>query len=201
MTARVVVFDLGNVLVRWDRRFLYEQVIADPVELDWFLDNVLTLEENAVLDRGTSLHEMTADLARRHPDHAELVLVFRDRWIETMGGVIDGSLQLLRALVARGVPCFALSNWGRDTFALVESGFDWLELFDGVVISGREGVTKPDPAIFELLCERHGIDPAEALFIDDSPANIDTAAALGFATHQFVDPGSLQQELEARALL
>ena len=79
MTVRVVVFDLGNVMVRWDRRFLYEHVIDDPAELDWFLDNVLTLEENAALDQGATLADMTADLARRHPHHAELVLLFRDR--------------------------------------------------------------------------------------------------------------------------
>ena len=195
------MFDLGNVLVRWDRRLLYEQVIDDPAELDWFLDNVMTLDENAQLDRGTSLADMTADLARRHPDHAALIGLFHDRWRDTIGGVIEGSLVLLRALVDREVPCYALSNWGRETFDMVVGEFEWLSLFDGMVISGREGVVKPEPEIFRLLCERYRLDPADALFVDDSPANIATAADLGFATHHFHDPSGLRRDLEAHDLI
>ena len=201
MNPAIVVFDLGNVLVRWDRRLLYEQVIEDPVVLDWFLDHVLTLDENAVLDRGTPLADMTADLARRHPDHAELIGLFGDRWIETIGGVIDGTLALLRELVARDRRCYALSNWGADTFDQVVDRFPWFELFDGLVISGREGVVKPDPEIFRVLCARYRFEPAEALFVDDSVANIAAADRLGFATVLFESPERLRRELVALGLL
>lgn len=201
MSRQTVVFDLGNVLITWDRRLLYEQLIDDPDELQHFLDHVLTLEENAVLDRGTPLADMTADLARRHPDHHELIGAFGRRWPETLGPVIDGSVALLGELTAGDVRCFALSNWGADTFAMIEDRYEFLSWFDGLVISGREGMVKPEPEIFELLCERHDVVPGRAVFIDDSPANVAAAAALGFDTVHFTDPASLRAELEQRDLL
>ena len=199
--ANIVVFDLGNVLIHWDREFLYRKLISDEAELRRFLDTVLTLEENAALDRGESLASLTARLTERHPADAELLAAFRDRWIETVGGLVEGSVELLEALRDRGVPLYALSNWGAETFAAVRDRYEWFEHFEGMVISSAEGMVKPEPEIFELMCARHGFAPADALFIDDSAANIDAAAALGFDTVLFTDADALRSELEARALL
>jgi 2-haloacid dehalogenase len=190
-----VVFDLGNVLVRWDRRFLYEKLIDDPVELARFLDEVLTLEINAELDRGVPLADVTADLARRFPDDRRLIEAFRDRWPETLGAILWDTVEILEELRTLPLTLLALSNWGRDTFAIAEPHLPFLRHFDGLVISGREGVVKPDPAIFELLCERHGVDASSAVFIDDSAANTETAASLGFHTVHFVDPAQCRREL------
>jgi 2-haloacid dehalogenase len=195
-----VVFDLGNVLVRWDRRLLYEQLIDDPDELDRFLDQVLTLEVNAELDRGRPLAEVTAALAARHPEHEALIDAFRMRWLETLGPVIEPTVGILEELAAGGVRLLALSNWGRETFALSEPRLSFLHFFEGIVISGREGVVKPDPAIFTLLCERHGVAPATAVFVDDSAANVATAAGLGFRTVHFHDPAQCRTELAALGL-
>ena len=195
-----VVFDLGNVLVRWDRRLLYEQLIDDPAELDHFLDHVLTLDVNEDLDRGVPLAEVTAALASRHPDHADLIDAFRTRWPETLGGVIDETVEIVEQLRGR-VRLFALSNFGRETFEMSRPHLPFLEEFDGLVISGREGVVKPEPAIFELLCERHDVDPARALFTDDGPANVTAAAALGFTTVLFESPAQLAGELRSLGLL
>ena len=197
----IVVFDLGNVLIRWDRALLYSQLIADPEELEWFLDNVMTLEANRRLDEGTPLAEMTAEVAAAHPDHHDLVMIFAERWRETLGGTIDGTVAIVDELAAAGVTMFALSNWGADTFAMVEPEFEFLERFDGLVISGREGVTKPDPRIFDILCERHGFEPEHAVFVDDSPANVATALSLGFDAILFVSPEQLRNLLVERRLL
>ncbi len=197
----VVVFDLGNVLIPWDRRFLYEKLIDDPVDLDHFLDTVLTLDANADLDRGTPLPELVADLIVRHPDHAELLQAFADRWIETVGPVIEGSLRLFEALLDRGVPCYALSNWGRDTFEQAAGRFPFLDRFEGRIISGYEGVVKPEPEIFHLLCDRFALTPGRSLFIDDSAANIAAARDLGFAVHHFAEPAALEVDLVGRGLL
>ena len=195
-----VVFDLGNVLVRWDRRYLYEQLIEDPAELDRFLDEVLTLDVNADLDRGVPLAEVTAELAARHPEHAGLIDAFRTRWSETLGDVLHETVEIVEAL--RGtVRLFALSNWGRETFELSRPRLSFLDGFDGLVVSGREGVVKPDPAIWLLLCERHGVDPASAVFIDDSPANVTAAAELGFTTVEFTSPAQLARELRTLGVL
>lgn len=196
-----VVFDLGNVLIPWDRRFLYRQLIDDPAELDAFLDQVLTLEANAVLDRGTPLAEMVADLIERHPAHRHLLQAFADRWIETVGPPIEASIQILDELVEAGVRCYALSNWGRDTFESVVDQLSFLDRFHGRVISGYEGVVKPEPEIFHLLCSRFDLTPAAALFIDDSAANIAAAAELGFAVHHFDQPEPLRAHLVDLGLL
>ena len=195
MPIDTAVFDLGNVLVGWDRRFLFEKLIDDPEELDRFLDEVLTLEVNAELDRGVPLADVTADLAARHPAHGALIEAFRDRWIETLGEVIDGSVAILEQLRTEGLALLALSNWGRDTFALAAPQLPFLELFDALVISGREGVVKPDPAIFELLCARHGVNPVDAVFVDDSAANIAIADSLGFHTVLFDTPVQCRADL------
>lgn len=196
-----VVFDLGNVLIEWDRRLLFEKLIGDPTELQWFLDNVFTMDDNAELDRGTPLQVVAETVAQRHPDHRDNVMAFAERWTETLGGVIEGTVDILHELKGNGVPLFALSNWGRDTFAMIEANYPFLALFDGMVISGREGVVKPDPAIFDLLCERHGFEAEDAVFIDDSGANIAAATSLGFDALLFEQPDRLRQQLIERRLL
>lgn len=200
MSPRCVVFDLGNVLIEWDRRFLFEKVIDDPVELDRFLDDVLTLEVNADLDRGVALAEVAEALAQRHPTERARIETFRDRWPETLGDVIEGSVTILEELAAGSTRLIALSNWGRDTFEMAQPRLPFLAHFEALVISGREGVVKPDPAIFELLCARHGVAPADAVFIDDSAANIDTARSLGFEVVLFASPDQCRRELRALGL-
>lgn len=189
------MFDLGNVLVEWDRRFLFEKVIADPAELDHFLDEVLTLEVNAQLDLGQPLPEVVAALVAAHPEYQLRIEAFRDRWIETLGDVIAGTVGIVEELAATDVMLLALSNFGRDTFALAETRLPFLSHFDGLVISGREGMVKPDPAIFELLCARYGVDPAATVFVDDSAANVATADRLGFHTIRFRSPEQCRRAL------
>lgn len=199
--SRVVVFDLGNVLIRWDRRLLFSKLIEDSDELEYFLDHVYTLDANQALDSGTPLPEVVSELAKRHPEHRDVIEALGDRWIETIGGAIPESVELLRELADRWTPLYALSNWGADTFAMIEADYPFLKLFDGVVISGREGVTKPDPEIFARLCRRNGFAPGDALFIDDSATNVEAAAALGFDALLFDNPAQLREELAARDLV
>lgn len=200
MAIDCVVFDLGNVLVEWDRRFLFEKLIPDKADLQHFLDEILTLDVNADLDRGVPLAQVTDALAHRHPDHRDLIYAFRDRWPETLGAILDQSVEILSELAEGPVKLLALSNWGSDTFAAAEPHLPFLDYFEALVISGREGVVKPDPAIFRLLCSRHEVDPAHAVFIDDSAANIATAAALGFATVHFSTAAACRAELIALGL-
>ncbi|NNC79776.1 MAG: HAD family phosphatase [Acidimicrobiales bacterium] len=201
MSVSVVVFDLGNVLITWDRALLFGQLIGDPDELNYFLDNVFTLEANQALDRGMPLPEVTARIAAAHPEHADTINELASRWRETLGGPIEESVTILRELKARQVPLYALSNWGADTFGMIQHEFDFLEEFDGLVISGREGVIKPEAEIFAIMCERHGFEPADAVFIDDSAANISAAEALGFDSLLFRSAGELREQLLERGLL
>jgi 2-haloacid dehalogenase len=198
---RVVVFDLGNVLITWDRRLLYRQLFPVEYELERFLAEVYTLEANDRLDRGQPLDEFCAELAAEHPQHRAAIMALQDRWIETIGPVVDGSVQILAELTKRGVPCYALSNWNAGTFRIVEDRHEFFGWFDGIVLSGQEGVTKPDPEIFHRLCRRYEIEPSTALFVDDAPANVDAARRLGMDTVLFAGADDLRRALVARGLL
>jgi 2-haloacid dehalogenase len=190
-----VVFDLGNVLIEWDRRLLFEKLIDDPNDLDRFLDEVLTLGVNADLDRGVSLADVTEALAGAHPGDRVLIEAFRDRWPETLGEIMDDSVEILDELAGSSVTLLALTNWGSDTFAVAEPHLPFLDRFHGVVISGREGLVKPDPAIFDLLCVRYEVVPERAVFIDDGEANIVAATGIGFHTVHFRTADQCRAEL------
>ena len=199
--SKIVVFDLGNVLIRWDRRLLFEQLISDPDELQHFLDHVFTMDANKELDRGVPLGEVAAAVAAEHPDQRDTIMAFAARWKETLGGVIEESVEILEELHGAGAPLYALTNLGKDTFASIEADYPFFSRFEGMVVSGREGVIKPDPGIYQILCDRYGFAPHEAIFIDDSGANIATAMSLGFDALLFENPGRLRQQLIERSLL
>ena len=191
-----VVFDIGNVLIHWDPRLLYRKIFtrvdmtADEGMVDWFLATVCTTEWNIEQDRGRSIAEAEAEAIGRHPDYAPQIRAFYGRFQEMIPGEIPDTVAALRQAKAAGLPLHGLTNFGRETFPQTAARFDFLRSFDTVVVSGDEGVIKPDPAIFHILIERAGLDPQRTAFIDDSAANIRSAAELGFATHHFADPGA-----------
>lgn len=174
-----VVFDLGNVLIQWDRDLLYRKVIPDPERRAWFLEHVTDMTWNEALDRGASFDDFVADLSGRHPDWAEEIAAYRDRWVEMLGPDDPAAVAIMRELKASGVGVYALTNWSAETFPFAQERFAWLEEFDGIIVSGREGLLKPEAAIFELLHTRFGLDLERCLFTDDGPGNVDGARAVG----------------------
>ena len=196
-----VVFDLGGVLIDWDPRYLYRQLFDDPDEMESFLAEVTTAEWNAHQDAGRPWAEAIELLVAEHPERRELIEAFHGRWPEMLAGEIPGTVHVLAELRAAGVRLVALSNWSAEMFPIARERFDFLAWFEGIVISGDVGVNKPDRRIFELLMDRFGIEPAAALFIDDSSANVDAATALGFHAIQFTDPTALRVELVRLGLL
>jgi 2-haloacid dehalogenase len=196
-----VVFDLGGVLIDWDPRHLYRSLFADEAEMERFLAEVTTPAWNLEQDRGRTFADGIAELVRDHPDRRELIEAFWQRWPETLGGPLPGTVELLAALRTTGVRLLALTNWSAETFPIGVARYPFLAWFEAVIVSGEVGLVKPDPAIFRLLIERHGIAPASTVFIDDSPANIATASALGFVTIPFSDAPALGSELVRLGLL
>ncbi|MCU0274929.1 MAG: HAD-IA family hydrolase, partial [Acidimicrobiales bacterium] len=150
--------------------------------------------------RGEPLVEVCAELATRWPEQASLVARYRDRWLDSLGPVIEESVAVLEELVAAGVRCLALSNFGRETYAAARPRLGFLTRFEAVVTSGEVGLVKPEPAIYLLLCERHGFAPADAVFVDDSAANVAAAAALGFDAFLFTGAAAMRRELRERGL-
>jgi 2-haloacid dehalogenase len=201
VSTKAVVFDLGGVLIDWDPRYLYRKLLADEAAVEEFLATVCTPEWNAELDRGRPFAEGVAELVERHPEHAAAIAAYHERWPEMVAGDIPGTVEVLAELRAAGVPLYALTNWSAETFAITRGRFEFLEWFDGLLVSGEERVTKPDPAIFQLLLDRFGLDPTATVFVDDSEANVAAARRLGFDAIRFTGHEELRRELVARRLL
>ena len=168
------------MLIDWDARYLYRSLLPDDEAIATFLREVGFAAWNDALDAGRDWDEAVDWLSERHPERRELIEAFRDRWEETLGGEIEPVVEVLRELVDAGVRTFALSNWSRRTYDIARHRFPFLRWFEGVVISGDEGVTKPDPAIYRTLLERYGVAAADAVFIDDRAENVQAAEMLGF---------------------
>lgn len=199
---RVVVFDLGGVLIDWNPRNLYRKLFAgDDAAMEWFLANVCTTGWNERQDAGRTFADAVAELLPRHADKAELIEAFGRRFDEMIAGTIDGTVDVLADLRRAGVPRYALTNWSAETFPPQRDRFAFLSWFDGIVVSGEEGVIKPDPRIFRILLDRYRIAAEEAVFIDDNPANAAAAAALGIHGIHFRSPEQLRRELAALDLL
>ena len=201
MAPTTVVFDLGGVLIDWDPRYLYRQLFDSPDEMESFLAEVTTAEWNAHQDAGRPWADAIELLVAEHPERRELIEAFHARWPEMLAGEIQGTVDVLAELRAAGLRLVALSNWSAELFPVARERFDFLTWFEGILISGEVGVNKPDRQIFEHLVERFGIEPATTLFIDDSSANVATAAALGFRAVQFTDAAALRLELVQLGLL
>ena len=194
-----VVFDIGGVLLEWDPRLVYRDLLPHPGDLDRFLAEVCTPEWNATLDAGRPFDEACEALAARHPDRADLIHAWK-RQDEMIAGEIAGTAEVVDRLHAAGTPLYLLTNMPADVFAARRRRYPVLQRFDGAVVSGEEGVLKPSAEIFAILRDRYALDPATTLFVDDMDANVDGARAAGFLAHRFVDAPALAAELRARRL-
>jgi 2-haloacid dehalogenase len=184
----VVVFDLGGVLVDWNPRYLYRKIFADPAKMEWFLATVCTQAWHEEVDRGARPEAIVPDLARQFPEHAPEIAAFYDRFEEMFAGPHPAMVDVLERLFEAETPLYALTNWGADSFAWARDAFPFLSRFRDIVVSGEERLVKPDPRIFRVLFQRGGFRPGDAVFIDDSAANVDAARSLGMTVLHHRDP-------------
>lgn len=201
--VEAVVFDLGGVLVDWDPRHLYRRLLADDAAVEAFLAEIGFDEWNHRMDSGERRwDEAVAELSERFPHHRELIASYPARFLETLAGPVRGTLEVLDELHRAGrVRLLALTNWSAETFRLARDELDFLHRFEAVVVSGEERVAKPDPAIFGLLVDRHGLDPETTLLVDDREVNVAAAVQVGMQGHVFTSPAALREELTRLGLL
>ena len=196
-----VLWDIGNVVVRWDPRTLYSKVFSDSAELDRFLAEVCTMTWHAETDRGATFEDNIAQLSAQHPHHTDAISAWWSRWPEMFSGVIAETEAAIEALAAAGVQQYGLTNMSVQAWPGVRAMTPAFDHFAEVVVSGAEALIKPDPRIFQLAIDRSGLAPQQMLFIDDSLPNIEAARALGFFVHRFEDPAALRPVLEQHGLL
>ncbi len=199
--VRVVVFDLGNVLISWDPFPAIAKAVGAEQAARFLADEDFDFTAwNRQQDAGRSWLEGEAVAVASHPHWEPAIRGYRENFPDSIVGAIEGTVQVLRELSASGLQLFALTNWSKELFPVALNRFDFLGLFEDIIVSGEEGVAKPDPRIFEILQERIGQSLGDCILIDDSPSNIKAAAEAGLDVILFTDTGHLREDLALRGL-
>ena len=199
MTPDAVVFDLGQVLVRWDPRLPFEGRM-DPERVDAYFADVDFPTFNHRQDAGRPWAEARAEVLARFPHHVEAFDLYVEHFPDALPGPVPGSERLVRDLLAAGVRVLGLTNWSAETFHHAEPAAPAIGLLEDVLVSGAVGIAKPDERIFALLVERYALDPVTTVYVDDSVANVEAAAAAGFDAIVFADADGLRRELVTRGV-
>ena len=200
-SSKTVVFDLGNVLIDWNPRYLYRKLFPTETEVEWFLENICDDEWNAKHDAGQPFSTGIAELSSLHPQFSAQISNWYERWDEMLGGPLEETVEILAELKNNQVPLFILSNWSAETYPKAEAIYDFLHWFDGKIISGEIGKIKPDPDIYKLLIETYDLTPDNTVFIDDKLANVEAAEDSGIHGIHFQNAALLRNDLEKLKLL
>lgn len=197
-----IIFDLGGVLIDWNPRYVYRKIFDNEEKIDWFFENICTHEWNEHQDAGRPLQEATEELLAKFPEYENEVRAYYGRWEEMLGGAIDETVEVLHLLKqANKYKLYALTNWSAETFPVALQRYDFLQWFDGIVMSGEEKTRKPFPEIYKTLLNRFNVSPAEVIFIDDSLRNIKGAEAVGINGVHFQSPQQLLHELKQQGII
>lgn len=194
---KAIIFDFGNVFVKWDAHALYRRFFRTPEAVDSFLEEVHFSEWNSHQDAGRSFREGIEVLSSQFPQYAEHIKAYDTFWEESITETYPGTIEIAVDLKKKGYPLYLLSNFSAEKFPLMQKRYEFLQLFDDLIISGEHKLIKPDPAIFQLTLTRINQRADECLFIDDSQVNIDAAINLGFKTIQFQSPEQLKEDLQS----
>lgn len=200
MSVQAVVFDIGNVLIEWNPVAFYDREIGAEARSRLFAETQIEAM-NLAIDAGAPFRATVQTHAATHPAWSREILWWHDRWIEIASPRIERSIRLLRRLRAKGVPVFALTNFGTDSFAYAQTQYDFLNEFDRFYVSGHLGVIKPDPAIYRAVEGDSGLSPGALLFADDKPENVEAAALRGWQVHLFEGPEGWAARLVQAGLL
>jgi 2-haloacid dehalogenase len=196
-----VVLDVGGVVLTWDPRFLFDELIPEAAVREHFLTTVCPPEWNLAQDAGRPWADGVAEAVARHPDAEVYIRAFDEQWHRTVGGPITGTIELMEDLQANGVDVYALTNFSAEKWPVAVQRWPMLGRFDGVVVSGAEGIVKPDPRIYRLLLDRFDLRADRTYFTDDNPANVAGARAVGLIADEFTTAERLRQRLVDLAVL
>lgn len=192
-----IVFDLGGVLIDWNPDYVFKKFFPEEDKLKWFYANICTPDWNEEQDAGRTLIEGTELLLKKFPEHETYIRAYYDRWEEMLGGPIQGTVEIFRKLkYDLSLKTYALTNWSHETFPIALQRYDFLNWFDGRLVSGEEKMRKPFPQFYQRLIERFGINASSAVYIDDNARNLPPAEAFGMATIHFRNSEQLEEDLK-----
>ena len=197
-----IIFDLGGVLIDWNPDYVFKEVFNDNEKLAWFYREICTMDWNENQDAGYPLDKATEERVALFPEYENWIRQYYGRWEEMLGDAIHGTVELLKQCVdSPELKVVALTNWSAETFPVALKKFDFLQWFEGIVVSGEEMTRKPFPDIYHTTLERFDLKAGESLFIDDNKRNIEAAVALGIQCIHFSTPQQLEKELQKLKVL
>jgi 2-haloacid dehalogenase len=201
-SIQAIIFDFGNVLINWDPRKVFNKYfLNDKQAIDNFLSEINFSAWNLSQDEGLPFAMGVMQLSAQFPQYAHLIRAYDEEWEESITGLIPETVDILHRLKKAGYRLYGLTNWSAEKFSLIKEKYEAFHLFEDIVVSGEVGLVKPDPAIFRLLLQKIHRQPDECLVIDDSLENIEAAQKMGFVTHHFTSPASLEVELHQLGIL
>ena len=198
-----IIFDLGGVLIDWNPDYVFLKVFkGDKLKLKEFYEKVCTFEWNENQDAGYPLDKATEDRIKIFPEYEDQIRMYYGKWEEMIGGEIKEVVTILKNLVRENnFRVLALTNWSAETFPIALKKFDFLHLFEGIVVSGTEKTRKPFSDIYEIILNRYNLIATESIFIDDNIRNIKAANKFGIKTIHFKDPLQLKKDLKISGIL
>lgn len=197
MAFDTIVFDLGGVLVDWNPDYVYKTIFESEEEMKWFYENICTPDWNEEQDAGRTLEEATETLIKTYPDHEQNIRAYYQRWEEMLKGPIQETVDILDYLRHHtNFRLYALTNWSHETFPIALQRYEFLNWFDGRIVSGEEKTRKPFKEIYQMLIDRFQINPRTAIYTDDNKRNLAPASDLGFHTIHFQSSHQFKQELQ-----
>ena len=196
--TRAVLWDFGHTLVDWDPSRVYREMFETDDAVEAFLGGVCSMAWHAAHDRGVSMADNRRALIDQHPDKTALITAWDTRWADMFDGWVDGMEDVVATLEALGAPQYGLTNLPADRWPHIQETYPAIARFEDVVVSGEEGVIKPDRRIYEITDARMPYAPGEVIFFDDRQDNVDAARAYGFDAEVFKNADQAREALQAR---
>lgn len=190
-----IIFDFGNVLVQWHPEVVYGEFFGDEAKAWWFLRHVADMDFRQRIDAGESMEDCIREKQAQYPEYEQAVELYRSKWREMLTDEVPGMREVISELRARNYEIFGLTNWSMETFPEARAHFGILQMIDRYVVSGAEGLVKPDPRLFQVLLDRYGLKSEDCSFVDDNPDNVAAAKGMGMQGMLFTNAETLRKEL------
>ena len=197
MKIQTIIFDLGGVLIDWNPEYVYlKEFNGDRIKMKWFFENICTSSWNEQQDGGKLMKEATKERVKLFPEYKKLIEMFYGRWEEMLKDEISGTVKIIQDLKKNNYRLIALTNWSAETFPIAIKKYKFLELFEGIVVSGEIKMLKPFKEIYDYTIEKYNLDPKKCVFIDDRLDNVEGAIICGINGIQFESPEKLINKLK-----
>ena len=196
MAVKKFLFDLGNVFFDWNPERILKPIFNDDERMNFFINNISFPLLDTRCDAGITIEVAVNDAVKKFPDFEKEIKLYYPNHGNMVGSFFQKTVDIFHKVKELNYPCYILSNWSAETYEGMENQYPFLNEFDGKIISGRDCLIKPDPAIYELAISRFDLIPEETLFIDDRLANIEAAQKLNFQPIHLTDPSLIQELIE-----